>query len=37
MAHRPRKLIPPYRFAAVEVNVFRGAYPVERNFPFLST
>ena len=32
---RPRTVIPPYRFAIVEENVYRGAYPVERNFPFL--
>jgi len=30
-------LIPPYRFAIVEENVYRGAYPVERNLPFLKT
>lgn len=29
--------IPPFRFAAVEVDVFRGAYPVKLNFSFIKT
>ncbi|KAG2173603.1 hypothetical protein INT43_005021 [Umbelopsis isabellina] len=28
-------LIPPFRFAAVEDNVFRGAYPKQRNLRFI--
>jgi hypothetical protein len=27
--------VPPFRFASVEDGLFRGAYPVLRNFPFL--
>ncbi|EAY18564.1 Tyrosine phosphatase family protein [Trichomonas vaginalis G3] len=30
-------LIPPFRFSAVEIDVFRGAYPVKLNFGFLKT
>ena len=29
--------VPPFRFALVEDGVYRGAYPVLRNFPFLKT
>ena len=36
-ARPPTSVIPPYRFAIVEENVYRGAYPVERNFPYLQT
>lgn len=35
MLPEPLDAVPPFRFAAVEVGVFRGAYPVLRNFPFL--
>jgi tyrosine-protein phosphatase OCA6 len=31
------KLIPPFRFAYVEKDLFRGAYPVTLNFEFLRT
>ena len=31
------KLIPPFRFAYVEKDLFRGAYPVNHNFSFLRT
>lgn len=31
----PASVVPPFRFARVESGVFRGAYPVLRNFPFL--
>lgn len=30
-------LIPPFRFAYVETDVFRGAYPVDKNYPFIKT
>lgn len=33
----PLDLVPPYRFALVEEGLYRGAYPVLRNFPFLQT
>lgn len=29
------KVVPPFRFATVEVGVYRGAYPTLKNFPFL--
>ena len=32
-----RTFIPPFRFALVETDVFRGAYPVALNFSFLKT
>jgi len=31
------RLIPPFRFAYVEKDLFRGAYPVTLNFNFLTT
>lgn len=31
------ELIPPFRFASVETDVFRGAYPVKLNYNFLKT
>lgn len=31
------KVVPPFRFATVEVGVYRGAYPTLKNFPFLET
>ncbi|KPA75573.1 tyrosine phospatase-like protein [Leptomonas pyrrhocoris] len=31
----PLSLVPPFRMARVESGVYRGAYPVLRNFPFL--
>jgi hypothetical protein len=34
---RPFKLIPPFRFSIVELDVYRGAYPTLKNFPFLKT
>lgn len=33
--HFPLDFVPPFRFAPVEDGLFRGAYPVLRNFPFL--
>jgi tyrosine-protein phosphatase OCA6 len=31
----PLSLVPPFRIARVESGVYRGAYPVLRNFPYL--
>ncbi|CAJ1985930.1 hypothetical protein conserved [Leishmania donovani] len=31
----PLTLVPPFRFARVESGVYRGAYPVLRNFPYI--
>ncbi|CAJ1016289.1 Tyrosine phosphatase family, putative [Leishmania lindenbergi] len=31
----PLTLVPPLRFARVEAGVYRGAYPVLRNFPYI--
>uniref|UniRef100_A0A7S0DWD3 Tyrosine specific protein phosphatases domain-containing protein n=1 Tax=Hanusia phi TaxID=3032 RepID=A0A7S0DWD3_9CRYP len=31
------KVVPPFRFAIVEVGVYRGAYPTLKNFPFLKS
>ena len=31
------KVVPPFRFAIVEVGVYRGAYPTLKNFAFLKS
>lgn len=32
---KERQLIPPFRFCMVEQGIYRGSYPVEKNFRFL--